>query len=420
MPHSDLILFFVQLAAMLGCAVLFGHIARLVHQPAVLGELIGGIVLGPTLLGHLFPAAHQWLFPPSDTLAIAQDGLIKLGMLFFMFVAGLEINLRQVRRQGRQAALISILGIVVPLGLGIGLVYMWPSLWGAVVQDRLWLFALFLGAALSISALPVIARILVDLGLLDTPLGTLVMVAATVNDLIGWALFAVVLSYLVPAAHTSPELLLGQVIAFSLLTLVVSYWIGLRAMAWLHDHLAWPGGFIGVAAVLVLVAAALAELFGLHAFFGAFLVGVGLGQGTKKSYEAYQTIHHFAVNFLAPIYFVSIGLQADFVSHFDIVLVSIVTLTACVGKIGGASLGARLAGLELREALTVGFSLNARGAMEIILASIALDHALIDQRIFVAMVIMALATSMISGPAIRQVQGQRMPLSASRQIASQE
>ncbi|MCB9077133.1 MAG: cation:proton antiporter [Anaerolineaceae bacterium] len=415
MPHSDLILFFVQLAAMLGCAMLFGHMARKLHQPAVLGELVGGIVLGPSILGGVFPQIYNGLFPPSDTLAVAQDGLIKLGMLFFMFVAGLEINLRQVRQQGQQATLISVLGIAVPLGLGLGLVVTWPEVWGDVVQERLWLFALFLGAALSISALPVITRILVDLRLLDSPLGTLVMVAATVNDLIGWALFAVVLSYLVPN-HTPPELLLGQVVAFSLLTLVLSYWIGLHVMAWLHDHLAWPGGFIGVAAVLVLVAAALAELFGLHAFFGAFLVGVGLGQGTKRSYEAYQTIHHFAVNFLAPIYFVSIGLRADFVSHFDLRLVAIVTLAACLGKIGGASLGARLAGMTPRDALTVGFALNARGAMEIILASIALDHDLIDQRIFVAMVIMALATSMISGPAIRQVQGKNAPLTASEQV----
>lgn len=406
MTHTDLILFFTQLAVMLGCAVTFGHIAHRWRQPAVLGELIGGIVLGPTVLGRVIPPLYAWLFPQSAAITTAQDALVKLGMLFFMFVAGLEIDLLQVRQQGRRAAWISLWGIAVPLGLGIGLVLGWPELWGLMVEDRQWLFGLFLGAALSISALPVIARILVDLKLLDTHLGALVMVAATVNDLIGWALFAVVLSYLTPLAATqsNPGWLLVQTLGFSLLTLGLTRWIGGRVMAWLHDHLAWPGGFIGVAAVLVLIAAALAEVIGLHAFFGAFLVGVGLGQGTKRSYEAYQTIHHFAVNFLAPIYFISIGLKADFAANFDLLLVGVILLAACLGKLGGAVLGGRLSGMGTREAFVVGFALNARGAIEIILASIALDFGLIDQRIFVALVIMALATSMISGPAIRLLQ----------------
>jgi Kef-type K+ transport system membrane component KefB len=410
MAHIDLIFFFTQLAVILSCAVAFGHLARRWHQPAVLGELIGGIVLGPTVLGRILPGLYTWLFPPSVVLMTAQDALIKLGMLFFMFVAGLEVDLLQVRQQGRRATSISFWGIAVPLALGVGLVLWWPELWGAEVQDRLWLFALFLGAALSISALPVIARVLVDLRLLDTHIGTLVMVAATVNDLIGWTIFAVVLSYLTPLAilESNPWLLIIQTLGFALLTLGLTRWIGGRVMAWLHDHLAWPGGFIGLAAVLVLIAAALAEVLGLHAFFGAFLVGVGLGQGTERSYDAYQTIHHFAINFLAPIYFVSIGLKADFATNFDLLLVVVVLLVACLGKIGGAWLGARLSGMPSREAFVVGFALNARGAIEIILASIALENGLIDQRLFVALVTMALATSLLSGPAIRLLHGHRV------------
>jgi len=388
---------------MLTCAVLFGQAMRRLHQPVVLGELIGGLVLGPTVLGALFPHGYSWLFPPTETLRLAQDSVIKLGMLFFMFVAGLEVNLSRLQQRAWSTILTSILGIAVPFGLGFGAVMLWPDLWGALVESNLTLFAMFIGAALSISALPVIARTLGDLGLLKHQLGIIVMAAATINDLIGWSLFSLILVNLRPD-HTeggSAWLTLASLIIFLGLTLAAGRWFGRRGINWVQTHLSWPGSFIGIIAVIVLAAAATAEAIGVHAFLGAFLVGVGMQQNVDKPHEVYRAIEQIAVNFLAPIYFVSIGLQANFTVNFDWPLVLVVTSVATIGKVVGAGGGAWLSGMPFRSALAIGFGLNARGAMEIILASVALEYGLIDQRIFVALVVMALVTSMLSGPVIR-------------------
>ena len=167
----------------------------------------------------------------------------------------------------------------------------------------------------------------------------------------------------------------------------------------------WTGGFISVIAVWIMAAAALAEGIGIHPVFGAFQVGVALGQGfdPKKNNPVYEIIQQFAVNFFAPLYFVSIGLKANFFTNFDLKLVLVVIFIASLGKILGAGFGAWLGGLPPREALAVGCGLNARGAMEIILASVALEYQVIDQRIFVALVMMALVTSMLSGPLMQRL-----------------
>jgi Kef-type K+ transport system membrane component KefB len=405
MTHPDLILFFIQLAVMLACALLFGQLLRRLHQPAVLGELLGGILIGPTVFGMLAPDWYGRLFPVSESLALGQDAVIKLGMLFFMFAAGLEVDLAHLRQKGGVALLTAGLGIAVPFGLGFGAVLLLPAVWGGPARSSPLLFGLFIGAALSITALPVIARILVDLNLLNQDFGVVVMVAATLNDLIGWSLFALILSKMAPGSGPgqNTSITLGLVFGFFAITLLLGRWLSLKALPWLQTRIAWPSGFIGLAAVLVLLAAAAAETIGVHSFFGAFLVGVGLGQSVERPQRAFEAVHQFAISFLAPIYFVSIGLQANFATHFDWLLVLVVTVVACAGKIIGAGLGAWLGGMPGRTALAVGFAMNARGAMELILASIALNYGLIDQRLFIALIIMALVTSVLSGPAIRQL-----------------
>lgn len=404
MNHHELILFFLQIGTMLAAALVFGQIARKLHQPAVLGELIGGIVLGPTVFGMLAPNAFDWLFPVEGVSSSGREAVIKIGMLFFLFVGGLEVNLAHLRQRGLSVALTSLLGIVAPFGLGFAVVLLFPDLWGPQAHQESLLFALFMGAALSISALPVIARILMDLGLIHTEMGVVVMTAATLNDLVGWSLFAVILTAFVPgSSDRSLWATLGLVIGFSALILSVGHWVGQPILRWLRSSVAWPSSFIGVTTVLILVAASLAEVIGVHAIFGAFLVGVALGQDLQEENQAHEIIYQFAISFFAPLYFVSIGIRADFAANFDLLLVLLLLFVACVGKICGAGLGAWLGGMSLREALSVGFGMNARGAMEMILASVALEHGLIDQRIFVALIIMALVTSLLSAPALQRL-----------------
>jgi len=393
-----------QIGLMLTIAWGMGYLARRLGQPAVLGELLGGILLGPTLLGAFAPQTHALFFSPDKAVITSLDALLKVGMLFFMFAAGLEVNLVHVRTHQRAIAMTSLMGGAMPFALGFAMVILFPDLWGP--QERPQLLALFMGTALSISALPVIARMLMETHLIDTKIGATVMASAMANDVIGWSLFALILHDLKPG---QPEgnlaVALVLVLGFAAVILGVGRWLLQPLLHQAQYFKDWPGGLLTFLAALVVIAAVGAEGVGIHGIFGAFLVGVAFGHDRDPGQEKriHGMIQPFALNFFAPLYFVSVGLKADFSGQFDGTLVLWVFLIACLGKIIGASLGALLGGMARREALTVGVGLNARGAIEIILASVALEQQLIDQRIFVALVAMAFATTLISGPLLQRL-----------------
>jgi len=394
---------------MLAVALLFGKVLHKLHQPIILGELIGGIVLGPTVLGALAPGIFEWLFPTSGATVVVRDALLKLGMLFFLFSAGLEIDLSQVQQKRVSIMLTSLFGIALPFFLGFVSVLFFADLWDMHGNAGSLIFALFMGTALSISALPVIIRILSELNLLQTDLGIVIVSSATVNDLIGWSLFAVVLSTVVPHGipGTSLSMSLILVIVFFVLVLTFGRWGGPLILHWLEPHLTWAGSFIGMMIVLMLLVASVAEAIGIHAILGAFLAGVALASRQGEQKQAHEVVYRFAISFFVPIYFVSIGLRVNFASNFDVPLILFILAVASFGKIGGAGLGAWMGGMPVKDALAVGFGMNARGMMEIILASIALEFSLIDQRIFVALIMMAIITSMISGPILQRLIGEK-------------
>jgi Kef-type K+ transport system membrane component KefB len=402
MTHGDALRLSLQLAVFLAIGLALGRLAHRLGLPVLLGELLGGVLLGPTVFGRFAPETFAQLFPPQGATATARNAFIHLGLLCFLFAAGLEVNVGSIVRQGRRVALTSALGVVLPFGFGFALASSLPSLRGK---------ELFLGTALSISALPVIARTLMDLGLEKTDTGTVVLAAATVDDLIGWCLFAGVLAAFDPqgAAVRSPWITLAIVVPAAAFVLTAGRWIAARLRSRVRAQIRWPGGVIGVAAVLWLLAAVASEWAGVHAVFGAFMVGLMLSQERDEREAPHEVVHQFALGVFAPIYFVSIGMRADFARDFDAVLVLAVLGTACVGKIAGASLGARLGGFSARESLAVGFGMNARGAMEMILAGIALERGLIGPRLFVALVVMAVATSVISGPAMKRLLARPAP-----------
>ncbi len=412
MDHYELIFLFIQFGVMLLFAIVGGQLMRRLKQPAVLGELLAGIIIGPTVLGTLAPGYFHWLFPADKSLTLARDAIISVGMLFFLFVAGLEINLANISKQKKQVAFTSLFGLLIPMGLGIAVVWLFPGIWGPEALQHGRAFGIFVGTALSISALPVIARILMDLGLIQKNLGMVVMTAASLDDIIGWTLFAIILNVYLPGDSAEGATRgqqvwanLGLLVGFATIVLLAGKWLGRPILKWVKTYLSWPTSFIGLTTVVMLGAAAVTEFLGIHAVFGAYLVGVALGQSLEpgEENEAHDIIHQFAISFFAPLYFVSIGLRANFASNFDLPLVLLVLFVACVGKIGGASLGAWLGGMKRHEALAVGFGMNARGAMEIILATVALEAGLIDERIFVALVVMALVTSVLGGPVMKRL-----------------
>jgi Kef-type K+ transport system membrane component KefB len=403
MTSQDFVKFGLQISVMLTFALLFGQFMRRIKQPAVLGEMVGGIVLGPTVFGLLAPGLFAWLFASSSNVAAVRDASIKLGMLFFLFVAGLETNLSDIRMLARKAALIGLVGTLVPIAAGVALVYALPrDFWGEAVKPHFLAFALFVGMNLANSANPVLARILMDLGLLNGGIGTMCMTATIVDDLVNWTLFAIILSDISPSGDanaTSLPMSVALVALVFVLLLSVGRWVGPSGMRWLRGHVAWPSGFIAATAVIVLVAASITESLGIHAFLGAFLVGAALsGQGDEHR-EAHDVIARFALSFFAPIYFISMGMTTNYITNFDWGLVLVILAAALASKLGGVLLGVKMARLPIdRDAWAIAFGLNARGATGIILAGVGRSVGVIDDRIFVAIVVMALVTSMLAGP----------------------
>jgi Kef-type K+ transport system membrane component KefB len=402
-----MVIFFLEIAVMLSMALFCGQLMSRFSFPAVFGELFGGIILGPTVWGWLSPGTYHWLFPTLGAVYHGRDALIQICMLFFLFAAGLEMNLSLIKKRGINIAWASLTGIVVPFIMGFGIVVLFPDLWEGHFQGKTLFFAMFMGTALSISALPVIARTLMDLELMNTDIGMIITGTATINDLVGWSLFAFILSNFASESiiDIPPHITFILVFLLFAFMLTIGRILAQKALKWLKLYMPWPGAFLGITTILILLAAACAEVLGIHAIFGAFLVGLAFSQNLEKRDEAHEMIYQFVMYFFAPLYFVSIGLRANFVASFDLTLVLVVLLVACIGKILGVTLGLRASKMPWRQSAVIGFGLNARGAMEMILATIARDAGIIDDRLFVALVVMALITSVLSGPIMSRLNG---------------
>ncbi len=402
---QELTALFLALGVLLAFARLLGEIARRFNQPSVLGEILAGILLGPTVLGRLAPEISLVLFPQSGASAIVFDSFMGLAITLFLLVAGLEVNLSTVWRQGRSVLVVGNAGIVVPFTLGFAAAWFMPAAMGIEPGADPLIFALFIATALSISALPVIAKTLMDLNLYRSDFGMIVIASAVLNDLVGWIIFAIILGMLGTA--TGPVLGVGETIVLILFFTVAMLTVGRvlldRMLLWIQAHSASPGSVIGFILAVALIAAAGTEWLGVHLIFGAFIAGVALGDSPHLRARTRSVIEQFVSVIFAPLFFASIGLKVDFIANFEPGLVALVLVIACLGKVLGCGVGGRWVGMPRREALALGFAMNARGAMEIILGLLALRYNLISERLFVALVAMALATSMMSGPVMQKL-----------------
>lgn len=392
----------LSLACLIGMARLLGELARICHQPTVLGELLAGVLLGPTVFGWLGPEWQAFLFPREGPNAVALHGIGSVSIVLFLLVAGMEVDLSIVWKQGRSALKVGVLGTAVPFVIGLVAAYTLPQAFGREANADPFVFALFLATAMAISALPVIIKTLMDLDLYRTDLGMVVVSAAIFNDLIGWTIFALILAQI---GDHSTGLGIGATLVLTLVfagfMLTAGRWLVHRVLPFLQAYTQYPGGVLGFAVTLGLLGAALTEFIGIHAIFGAFLVGIALGDSTHLQERTRVMIDEFISFIFAPLFFASIGLSVNFVEHFDLRLVVLAMALACLGKLAGAVWGARWGGFPQREQWAIGWAMNARGAMEIILGTLALQAGIINQRLFVALVIMAIATSALSGPLIR-------------------
>jgi Kef-type K+ transport system membrane component KefB len=398
--EHDFGLLLVQLFIILSAALSLGELFRRVGQAAVIGEVTAGVLLGPSILGTLSPELSASLFPPSQTPLLGT--VAWLGSVFLLLVAGIEVELATIRREVRVIVSTSLVSIVVPFGLGFSFA-MWLSEGYPTDPSRRLLFALFLATALSISAIPLIAKILMDLKLLKSALGQTVMGCAVINDLVGWMLFAIILTMITGSAggQASPVRIAVLTLGFSFATLTIGKYVAQRLFAALHLRDFPSEAILGVAVLAAFFCAGVTQWLGIHAIFGAFLAGLMIGETGEIINNTRETLRNVAFYVFSPIFFASMGLRADFVAGFDAFLVACVIGLSCIGKLSGAILGATFAGKTHRQALAIGFGLLPQGAMGMILAFLALQYTLINERVFVALVVSAITTSMLAAPLIR-------------------
>lgn len=392
----------VQLGIMLLMGRLFAELARKAKQPAVIGEILAGIILGPTLLGMFQPEWFHALFP-SGSSSLVLDGFVQIAVVMLLFIAGLEVDLHIVLQQGRQALYTSSLGLIIPFAFGFFFPYFFPEFFGSNDGQRHLAYSLFMGTSMAITALPVIARILMDLNIFKSRMGMLVISSAMINDFIGWLIFSVVLGMIGKEQNISLWNTVLLTIGFTTIVLTLGRGLINRGLPWINKKFAWPGGLLSISLAMCFFAAAFTEYIGIHGIFGAFIIGVAVGDSVHMSERAKEIVHQFINNIFAPLFFVAIGLKVNFVSNFDLKLTLAIIAIAFAGKIAGSGWGTRLGGFTWRESLAAGFGMNARGAMEIILGLVALENGLINEVVFVSLVIMALVTSMSSGPLMKWI-----------------
>jgi Kef-type K+ transport system membrane component KefB len=400
--HHDVLLFLLSLAVLLGAARTLGEVCRRLGFPAVVGEIIAGVLIGKTVLGRVAPGAFAWLFPdgPAKTMLA---GYTTVAVMLLLVVAGLEIDLTVVRKSGRVVLLTSIVGLVLPFALGYGLGLILPD---SDLPDpsRRALHAAFLGIALAISALPVIAKTLLDLGLMKTDLGLIILSSAVFDDIIGWIGFSVlsrqfVSNQAVTAGQLTSSVLLTALFVAVALLVIRPITDRLLRHFQERDEVA-NGRVLSLIMVLALAGGAATQALGMHAVFGAFVMGIAIGDSPRLREHTRQSLHDFVTYVFTPVFFATMALRYDFAEAFDLRLVLSILAIATVAKVGGCALGARWSGVAWREAWAIGFGKNSRGAMEILLAVLAIEAGIINAKIFVALVIMAVVTSMLSGPAL--------------------
>ena len=392
------LLLLVQLLVVVVVARLCGRLLRWVGQPPVIGEMAAGLVLGPMVLGAWLPDTHAALFPAASMPALS--ALASLGVVFFMFVVGLELRAPAgTRAQVRTAFSVGGLGIVLPLTLGLAIA---PLLYPDYAPNGVafWPFALFIAAAMSVTAFPVLARILKDRGMTRTTPGYLALTAAVIDDACVWVFLALVL--MLAGRGDGHGLAITAIGAGVLVTvafgLLKPWYARVLQAPELSDRLAagaWAQLLAGV-----LACAAFAEWIGLHAVFGAFLFGIILPRDDRLLHALSRRIEPLAVALLMPVLFAVVGQNAttDVFTGAGLGVFALVMVVAIVGKVVGCATGARLNGYGWRDSLAVGSLMNARGLMELIIIKIGLDAGLIGPELFTMLFAMALITTVMASP----------------------
>ena len=408
-PQVDVVLHVLgTLACVIFLGAIFGRLCQYVGQPPVIGEIAAGLALGPSLLGWLSPEAMHWLIPPQaidphSAVPTSLKVIAQLGIILYMFLVGLDLNAAQLRHKARAAVAISHASIVLPFVLGSVL-----SLWlYPMLSDRgvaFISFALFMGVAMSITAFPVLARILTDRNLQNTPMGTVALSCAAADDVTAWCLLSLVVGVAKAEVGTAGRIA-GGAAAFILVMFLVARPLLIRYAALIDRRQGGrPAYAIASVYVLILSAAALTEWIGIHAIFGAFLLGVVIPSESGLANSFLSKLKEPVTVLLLPAFFAYTGMRTEIglLNNWSQWAICAAILgVATLGKFGGTFIAARCAGETWRDAGILGMLMNTRGLMELIVLNIGLDLGVVSPTLFAMMVIMALVTTMITSPVIQ-------------------
>lgn len=378
-----------------------GAVFRYFGQPPVIGEVVAGILLGPSLFGRLAPEAQAFLFP---TFIAPLLGLVaQVGVILFMFLVGLELDTRLIKSRSHATLAISHASIVLPFILGSALaLWLYPRVSLATVGFTN--FALFMGVSMSVTAFPVLARILIDTNLHRSQLGAIALACAAVDDATAWCLLAIVVG-VVKASSSSSLVPVGLTLFYVVSMVFVLRPLVIKPFVRRAEVLGkLSQGAVALVLIGLLVSALVTEAIGIHALFGAFLLGVSIPHDSFLARELTHRLEDLVVVLLLPAFFAFTGLRTQMgllASATDWLYCAVIVLIACTGKIGGSTIAARLAGLSWRESASLGVLMNTRGLMELIVLNVGLDVGVISPRLFAMLVVMAVVTTLATAPLLR-------------------
>lgn len=384
---------FIQLIVILLAVQVFGYLCQCIGQPRVVGEILAGLALGPTLLGAVLPRVEAVIFPVSALPTLQTLG--DIGLALYMFSLGTHIDTHAMLKQGRKAAVVSLSGVLLPLALGGAFAFfLYPQFAGS--KASLVSFMLLVGTAMSITAFPVLARLLEERNMLASKIGVLALLCAAIDDVVGWFLLALVIALIHATGAAS------VVITIALLGLFMGVMLCVvRPLLFFADrHLKSKPALLALMMVLLLASAYATSAMGIHPVFGAFMMGVILPR--RKAYiEQVKSIDQVNILLFLPLYFVYNGLR----THIGLInspalwlLCALVLIGACLGKVLGGSLSLKVFGESWKDSLTLGTLMNTRGLVELIVLNIGLDLGVISPTFFAMLVIMAVVTTMMAPP----------------------
>ncbi|WP_211263615.1 cation:proton antiporter domain-containing protein [Halalkalicoccus paucihalophilus] len=403
--HHELFIVIAQLAVLLFVARVLGELFNSIGQPTVVGELLAGVVLGPSILGLVAPGIYEPLFAIPESEFHLLEIISWIGLIMLLIVTGLETDIDLIISKGRTAVILSLGGILVPFVTGFALGWFLPGNFiGA--NDQQLVFSLFIATAMSISAIPVIAKVLIELDIIRRDIGQLILAAGMVDDTIGWILLATVAglarSGVVDVGSALTTIL--SVIVFLGLSFTVGRKLVQKIFRWVDNVVTGETAMLSTLMILALTAGAITQYMGLEAILGAFVVGILVSQVNRFDYHLKHTFELMTLGIFAPIFFAIAGLRMNVAALFDptVFLVGLVVLSvACFGKFAGTMSVARTAGLSKWEGITIGGGMNARGAMEIIVATIGLGLGILTTDMYSIIVMVAITTSLMAPPIMR-------------------